>query len=63
MLYIPTKLQKKFFRGAGRKGLIVIKKLTSLSTMNAQSECSRVVCVVRIELYGSTTALAKCGAG
>ena len=29
----------------------------SLSTMKAQSECSRVVCVVRMELYGSTTAV------
>jgi hypothetical protein len=28
-----------------------------LSTMKAQSECSSVVCVVRIELYGSTTAV------
>ena len=31
--------------------------------MNAQSECSRVVCVVRIELYGSTTAVDTWGAG
>jgi len=28
-----------------------------LSTIKAQSECSSVVCVVRIELYGSTTAV------
>ena len=31
--------------------------------MNAQSECSRVVCVVRMELYGSTTAVDTRGAG
>ena len=30
--------------------VIPFVKLTSLSTMNAQSECSRVVWVVRIEL-------------
>ncbi len=34
-----------------------------LSTIKAQSECSSVVCVVRIELYGSTTAVEICGAG
>ena len=28
--------------------------MASLSTMKAQSECSRVVCVVRIELWGKT---------
>ncbi len=28
-----------------------------LSTIKAQSECSSVVCVVKIELYGSTTAV------
>ena len=28
--------------------------------MKAQSECSSVVCVVRIELYGSTTAVETC---
>jgi len=31
--------------------------------MKAQSECSSVVCVVRIELYGSTTAVDTRGAG
>ena len=31
--------------------------------MKAQSECSNVVCVVKIELYGSTTAVDTCGAG
>ena len=30
---------------------------TSMRTMNEQSECSRVVCVVRTELYGSTIEL------
>ena len=34
-----------------------ISYIASLSTMNAQSECSRVVWVVNIELYGSTTAV------
>merc|ERR1711957_827194 len=37
--------------------------MASLSTMNAQSECSRVVWHVRMELYGSTTAVEICGAG
>jgi hypothetical protein len=32
--------------------------MASLSTMKAQSECSSVVWVVRMELYGSTTAVA-----
>jgi hypothetical protein len=32
--------------------------MASLSTMKAQSECSKVVWVVRMELYGSTTAVA-----
>jgi len=31
--------------------------------MKAQSECSKVVWVVRMELYGSTTAVEICGAG
>ena len=31
--------------------------MASLSTMKAQSECSRVVWVVKMELYGSTTAV------
>ena len=31
--------------------------------MNEQSECSKVVWVVRTELYGSTTELAMVGAG
>jgi len=50
--------------------LIIIKKKKNkrlvyepLSTIKAQSECSSVVCVVRIELYGSTTAVEICGAG
>lgn len=34
-----------------------ISYIASLSTMKAQSECSSVVCVVRMELYGSTTAV------
>ena len=40
-----------------------VKNDEPLSTMKAQSECSSVVCVVRIELYGSTTAVEICGAG
>lgn len=36
--------------------------MASLSTINEQSECSNVVCVVRIELYGSTTAVLIRGA-
>jgi hypothetical protein len=43
-------------------GLIVIT-YASLSTMNEQSECSRVVCVVKTELYGSTTDVDILGAG
>jgi len=35
----------------------------SLSTMNEQSECSRVVWVVKTELYGSTTDVDILGAG
>ena len=31
--------------------------------MNEQSECSRVVWVVKTELYGSTIELDSCGAG
>lgn len=40
-----------------------VKAYEPLSTMKAQSECSSVVCVVRMELYGSTTAVEICGAG
>ena len=34
-----------------------MSQMASLSTMKAQSECSRVVWVVRMELQGSTTAV------
>jgi hypothetical protein len=51
---------------AGRqshRGLKASTTYASLSTMKEQSECSRVVWVVKTELYGSTTDVDILGAG
>lgn len=37
--------------------------MASVSTMKAQSECSRVVWLMRMALQGSTTAMETWGAG
>jgi hypothetical protein len=44
-------------------GLTASMTYASLSTMKEQSECSRVVWVVKTELYGSTTDVDILGAG
>ena len=46
-----------------RVNLMSDDKAKSAPTMNEQSECSSVVCVVKTELYGSTMELDSWGAG